>query len=212
MPDNSTQSELTVWTIGHSNHPWETFQDLLARHQIAVVADVRSSPYSSYTSQFDREAMRAALQNGNVGYHFFGDVLGGRPEAAEFYDKEGHVRYDRLAQSPGFQQGIERLLQVAAAGRLAILCGEEDPTQCHRRLLVARVLRQRGIAVVHIRGDGRAESEDHVAAEENFRKTKGQLSLFDTEDPEAWKSTQSVSAKKTPRNSSGPSANAEFGD
>ena len=191
-----------LWTIGHSNHPAETLFARLAQHGIEVVADVRSSPYSRYASQFNRETLAPALQHRAIQYVFLGDLLGGRVEDRSFYDDEGHVFYGQVAQSPGFLRGIERLLALAAEFHVAILCGEEDPTDCHRRLLVGRVLGERGLRIVHLRGDGRAQSESELAAEENFRKTKGQRSLFDTEEPIPWKSTQSVSPKKAPRSSS----------
>jgi uncharacterized protein (DUF488 family) len=208
----SAGPDLVVWTIGHSNHPLEKLLGLVEEQQIGVLVDVRSSPYSKYASHFDRESLQEALRTRNVQYLFLGDQLGGRPEGDEFYDKEGYVRYDRLAQSPGFQQGAERLLRGIASHRVAIVCGEEDPTHCHRRLLLGRVLGRRGVRVLHIRGDGRVQSEEELAAEEEFHKTKGQLSLFDTEDTEAWRSTQSVSPRKAPPSSSAHSASVESAD
>jgi len=202
----------TIWTIGHSNHPLETLLALLAQHRIQVVVDVRSSPYSRYASQFNREAFRPALQDRAVQYVFLGDLLGGRAEDPQFYDADGHVLYGRVAQSPGFRQGIERLLALLGQSRAALLCGEEDPAGCHRRLLVGRVLGERGVHVVHIRGDGRAQSETELAAEEHFRKTKGQQSLFDTEEPDPWKSIQSVLPRRAPPNSSRPCDGLESGD
>jgi uncharacterized protein (DUF488 family) len=193
----------TIWTVGHSNHPLETFCDLLARHRIEVVVDVRSSPYSRYASQFNREALGPALQGRGTEYEFLGDLLGGRVEDPRFYDDQGHVLYGRVAESPAFCRGIERLRGRIARFRVAILCGEEDPTACHRRLLLGRVLQERGVHVVHLRGDGRAQSEAELAAEEKFRKTKGQLSLFDSEEPGQWKSTQSVLPRRAPPSSSG---------
>ncbi len=193
-----------IWTIGHSNHPPETLFALLAQHRIEVVVDVRSSPYSRYVPQFNRETIGPALQGRAIEYLFLGDLLGGRVEDQRFYDEEGHVLYGQLAQSPGFCQGIERLLALGARSRVAILCGEEDPTDCHRRLLVGRVLGERGLRIVHLRGDGRAQSEAELADDEKFRKTKGQLSLFDTAEPIPWKSTQSVSPRKAPKTSSKP--------
>ena len=177
-----------------------------------MVVNVRSSPFSSYTPQFDGETVCEALHRRGIQYVFLGDVLGGRPEDPSFYDKEGHVRYDRVAQSPGFQRGVEQLLHAMAAHRVAILCAEEDPTHCHRRLLVGRVLAQHGARVQHVRADGRVRSEEEVAAEEMSRRTKGQLSFFDTEDPEAWRSPKPVSPAQSPRDDSIPSACAEFAD
>lgn len=199
MHDATPGPASTVWTIGHSNHPLDAFLDLLARRRIDVVVDVRSSPYSRYASQFNREAIGPALVDRAIQYLFLGDLLGGRAEDPGFYDEQGHVLYGRQAQSPGFRQGIERLLRWIGQFRAALLCGEEDPTNCHRRLLVGRVLQEQGVCVMHIRGDGRVQSEAEVAAEETFRKTKGQLSLFDTEEPGQWKSP-AVAATHPPEN------------
>ena len=205
MAAPAPESTSTAWTIGHSNHPIDVFIDLLTRHQIAVLVDVRSSPYSGYASHFNKEAIEHALRQRDVRYLFLGDMLGGRAEGEQFYDAAGYVLYAEVARSDKFQQGIRRLLDGVAKHRVALMCGEEDPAECHRRLLVGRVLRERGVCVVHIRGDGRAQSEDDLAAEEHFRKTGGQLSLFDLEEPDAWKSTQSVLPKNPPPSSSASS-------
>jgi hypothetical protein len=79
-------------------------------------------------------------------------------------------------------------------------------------LLVGRVLQDRGVCVIHLRGDGRAQTEAELAADEKFRKTKGQLNLFDTEEPGEWKSTQSVLPKRAPPSSSEPCERPESGD
>jgi uncharacterized protein (DUF488 family) len=209
---DASPGPLTIWTIGHSNHPLQAFLDLLARHQIELLIDVRSSPYSRYASQFNREAIRPALQQRKVQYLYLGDQLGGRAEDPRFYDQDGRVLYAAVAESPGFRQGIERLLEHLPAARTAILCGEEDPTECHRRLLVGRVLQDRGVRLIHLRGDGRAQTDVEVAAEEKFRKTKGQLNLFETEEPAQWKSTQSVLPKKPPPSFSESYEGPESGD
>lgn len=212
MSDAAASPTRALWTIGHSNHPLETFLALLAGHQIQVVADVRSSPYSRYASQFNREALVVALRQAAIDYVFLGDLLGGRAEDERFYDDQGHMLYGQMAQSPGFRQGIGRLLDGTAKFRVAILCGEEDPTDCHRRLLVGRVMREHGVRLMHIRGDGRVQTEEEIAADETFRKTKGQRNLFETEEPGEWKSTQSVLPKRTPPSFSASCEGPESGD
>jgi uncharacterized protein (DUF488 family) len=90
---------------------------------------------------------------------FLGRDLGGRPDGAEFYTADGKVDYARRAQAADFQAGIARLLGFARSRPTAILCAEEDPSRCHRRLLVTPAPVERGIAVEHIRGDGHLEAE-----------------------------------------------------
>jgi uncharacterized protein (DUF488 family) len=209
MCSTSASPAGTLWTIGHSNHPLEAFLDLLAQHHIELLVDVRSSPYSGYAAQFNREAIAPALRQRAIAYRFLGDRLGGRTDDPRYYDQQGRVLYGQLAESAGFRQGIEQLLGEIARRRVAILCGEENPTDCHRRLLVGRVARQRGVWVVHIRGDGRLQTEDQLAAEVQFQKTKGQLNLFDAEEPAEWKSTQSVLPRRAPPGFSTPCGGLE---
>jgi uncharacterized protein (DUF488 family) len=211
MEPKAPPAERTVWTIGHSNHPLEVFLDLLGQHRIELLVDVRSSPYSGHVSHFNREAIGGPLEAREIRYLFLGNLLGGRADDGRFYDQEGFVRYDRLADSPGFQQGIDQLLGQIETSRAALMCGEEDPAACHRRLLLGRVLAARGVCVMHIRGDGRSQSEQEIAAEQWFQKTKGQLTLFDTEEPDEWKSTRSVSPGRAQNSSSRPSSKHESG-
>jgi len=187
-----------LFTIGHSNHSMEHLLDLLRQHAIQVIADVRSSPYSKYTTQFDREALIEALRAAGFQYIYLGGELGGRPRGEDYYDAQGHVLYDKVAESSAFLEGLARLEKGLSDYRVAVLCAEEDPAGCHRRLLVGRVLSERGVEVDHIRGDGRVQSEaDLIAAE----PADNQLSLF--EEIEApWKSIPSVSLKKRQSSSS----------
>jgi uncharacterized protein (DUF488 family) len=200
---------LTVYTIGHSNHELEVFFGLLAAARIQTVADVRSHPFSRYATQFDRDRLPEALRQRGIEYLFLGEQVGGKPESGEFYDDEGHVRYDRLAGSPAFGQGLAVILDGIKARRLALMCSEEDPAECHRRRLIGRVLAARGVAVVHLRGDGRIQTEDDLAAEEQRARTRGQLSLFDLEEEQAWRSTRSASPKKARRSFSNSSGGEE---
>jgi uncharacterized protein (DUF488 family) len=202
----------TLWTIGHSNHPLDAFLDLLAQHRIEVLVDVRSSPYSRYADHFNREAIRPALHSRSIQYLYLGDLLGGRVEDQRYYDGDGRVLYGLLAESPGFCQGIERLSKGIEQFRVAILCGEENPANCHRRLLVGRVMQEHGVSLMHIRADGSVQSEAELAVEEAFRKTKGQKTLFETEEPDEWKSIQSVSPRKTPPSSLRLYDESESGD
>jgi len=134
------------------------------------------------------------------------------PTNRECYDNQGYVLYDRIAQTSEFKKGAERIVSGIKDYMAALLCGEEDPTNCHRRLLIGSVLQDNGVKIKHIRGDGRIESEETVSEREIFRKTKGQMSLFKDEEKKEWKSTQSVLQKKEQKNSSESSNNMESND
>jgi uncharacterized protein (DUF488 family) len=191
-----------LFTIGHSNHEIEVFLDLLRRHAIEAIVDTRSNPRSKYVPQYDRAALERTLEAAGIGYIHMGQALGGRPEGAHFYDEDGRVLYGQVAESPFFLEGLQRLETEMRETRVALLCAEENPSVCHRRLLIARVLRERGVSVTHIRGDGRVETEEQIAAEEAAAADDAQLSLFEHAKVPEWKSIPSVLPKRQPNDSS----------
>jgi uncharacterized protein (DUF488 family) len=182
-----------LFSIGHSNHALATFLELLRQHQIEVLVDLRSHPYSSYAPYFDLSSIKEAVASVGIKYIFMGKELGGRPDGEEFYDVEGHVLYWRVAESPLFLEGIGRLESGIVKFRVALMCSEENPSACHRRLLVGRVLASRGIQLEHIRGNGKVQTEGELQTEEERLLTNGQIAFFEERPQEkAWRSIQSV--------------------
>jgi uncharacterized protein (DUF488 family) len=146
----------TLYTVGHSNHPFEVLLGLLERHRIDAVADVRSTPFSRRNPQYNKQELAAALEAQGIAYVYLGVELGARSDDPEHY-REGRVDFDRLGASARFQAGLERLLTGARTRRIAALCAEKEPLDCHRTLLVSRQLVERGAAVAHILADGGLE-------------------------------------------------------
>jgi uncharacterized protein (DUF488 family) len=183
----------SLLTLGHSNHSPEHFQGLLSEHRVEVLVDVRSWPHSQYVEWVDRSSLPKVAKAVEAKYLFLGDRLGGRPDAADCYDEEGHVLYGKVAASADFRSGLARLRRGIGRYRVAIMCSEENPEHCHRRLLVAKVLLEEGISVTHVRGDGRTEVEPGP-----IDLSVG--SLFDEEE-RLWRSSRSVLRKRPPRTS-----------
>ncbi|NJD66810.1 MAG: DUF488 domain-containing protein [Chloroflexi bacterium] len=174
-----------IFTVGHSVHSPERFIDLLRDAGVEAVVDVRSQPFSRQHPHFDRRQLRELLRSAGISYAFMGDTLGGRPQDSSMYDSEGHVDYARVAASAAYQSGVSKLLKSIGKYRLALLCSEEDPAQCHRHLLVAKTLVQRGCPaddIVHIRSRGRRVTESELVH---------QLGLA-FEGGAKWRSPQSV--------------------
>lgn len=190
MPSPSGKPLLT---LGHSNHHPEHFQALLTEYEVEVLVDVRSWPHSRYVEWADRKTLPKMVAAVEVKYLFLGHQLGGRPDDGAFYDAEGYVLYARVAASEEFRTGIERLQRGVGQCRVAVMCSEENPESCHRRLLVAKVMLDEGFAVTHIRGDGRSEAEPGP-----IDPSEG--SLFDDEE-KLWRSSRSVSPKPPLRTS-----------
>jgi hypothetical protein len=192
----------SFFTIGHSNHTMDIWRALLRQHGVQVVVDARSSPYSKYVPQFDKELMKRSLEETGISYLFLGAELGGRPANPAYYDAKGRVLYSRLHDDARFQSAIARLETGIERFRVAVVCGEENPANCHRRLLIGRVLTEHGHTMLHIRGDGRLESDETVAAEAGKPLVDVQPALFAELDEDQWRSTASVLPKRAPASSS----------
>lgn len=146
---------LTIYTIGHSNHTTEAFIDLLHRHDIDLVIDVRSQPYSQWADQFNRELLHADLDQAGIDYAFMGDTLGGKPPDPRLYDPgQERPNYRRMETWPVYQRGMAALVNLARDHRLAVMCSEGDPKECHRHRLITQTLLAQGHRVRHIRSDG----------------------------------------------------------
>ena len=168
-PDSSV-----VFTIGHSNAPLENLLSLLHGKAIQILVDVRSSPYSRYVPQANREPLEAALRASGLKYLFMGEQLGGHPEGISVRDITGSLDYAKLADSERFREGMRRLMNGVAQYRVCLLCSEEDPGRCHRGLLIGKELKKCGVDVRHIRHTGQVESQ----AELETRLPPVQKTLF----------------------------------
>lgn len=174
---------IKILTVGHSNLPVEQFVELLQANGVDVLVDVRSTPYSRYNPQFNRESLARSLAAAGVEYAFAGEYLGGRPKDPTCYksgalpDEGGdylkQVDYQEVMERPWYRKGIARLVEMAQEQRLAIMCSEEDPLKCHRHHLLSRTLLQEGVTVLHIRSDGRVQDASELEKEEPV-----QLSFF----------------------------------
>ena len=147
-----------VLTLGHSNHPWPRFVELLEANQVACILDVRSMPASRRYPQFNRGAFEHGLKEAGIGYRFLGDRLGGRPKDTVCY-AGGAVDYARVAATQAFREGLDEAAGLARQKRCCLLCAERDPLDCHRSILVARHLAPKGFSVSHIHGDGAVETQ-----------------------------------------------------
>jgi uncharacterized protein (DUF488 family) len=181
-------------TIGHSNHPPNRFLDLVAANRIEIIVDVRSWPHSRYAMWADRVHLPALLRTVGCQHIHLGAELGGRPHEEHFYDETGHVLYARLSRTSSYRRGVDKLKRSLLAHRVAVMCSEENPRDCHRRLLIAKTLLDEGVSITHVRGNGCLEPEVGIEPPDGGR-------LFDDED-RWWKSSASVSHRRRQRTSS----------
>jgi uncharacterized protein (DUF488 family) len=145
-----------IYTIGHSTHSMDTFVQLLKSHLITAICDVRSKPYSRFNPQFNRERLKEELRQQNIAYVFLGLELGGRTTEPDCI-LDGRVQYKCLAKTEKFRKGIDRIERGMRDYRIALMCAEKDPINCHRMLLIGKYLKNRNIQIKHILEDGKIE-------------------------------------------------------
>lgn len=175
-------TEPVILTIGHSTHSIEKFLSLVEAHGVKAIADVRSAPYSRRHPQFSRDPLRQALEEHGIRYVFCGQELGARPEDPLCYDENGRVRYRRLAETSLFRSGIDLIVQESRECRIALLCAEKEPLECHRTLLVARELVARGLPVSHIHADGHLETQTEALARLPVMLKMSETDLFRSQE------------------------------
>lgn len=173
----------SIYTIGHSNHKIEDFIRLLRKHEISCIVDVRSAPYSRYYPQFNQDLLTLALREADIDYIYLGDKLGARP-ANKDCRLENRVDFECLAKTEEFKEGLTCLIEAASHNRLALMCAEKEPLQCHRTILICRHLRTHIPRIKHVTADGAIE--DHDDAERRLlRMLKIQPNLFEQEKTQA---------------------------
>jgi uncharacterized protein (DUF488 family) len=135
----------TIYTIGHGSTGVEDknldkFINILQHYSIKTLVDVRSYPVSSFATWFNKSYLEKELIKNKIKYRFAGKLLGGRPENDEYYDSEGHALYFKMAESKEYQEGLERLKEIAMISNTVVMCSEKDFRDCHRNLLISRTL------------------------------------------------------------------------
>lgn len=150
-----------IFTIGHSTHTIERFVELLRQHRVTAVADVRSVPYSRFQPQFNQNMLKETLKENGIAYVFLGKELGARSEDKTCYEN-GRVQYRRLAKTEAFQAGLDRVRSGSEEHRIALMCAEREPLECHRTLLVSRELVDSGVRVIHIHANGHPEPHEEA--------------------------------------------------
>ena len=201
-----------VFTIGHSNVPIDRFVALLRQAGVTAVADVRSVPTASRRFPwFSKSNLAKRLAGDGIDYTPMGDVLGGRPRDERLYC-DGIADYEAMAREPYYLDGLARLTEEAARSCICLMCAEREPLKCHRCLLVARSLAERGLAVGHILYDGTIEAQ--AATERRLLALTGKdCDLFAPGQPErlaaAYRQQAGEAAYRHPANSGKRTLTAE---
>ena len=155
--DNNDDTDNIIFTIGHSNHTIEKFIDLLKENNIEQVIEVRSTAKSSYLPHFNKQSLIYNLKKNGIQYLDRGKSLGGRPEDTSVLNNDNKILEDKIEEKVWYQDGIKELIKLSKQTRLALMCSEENPLNCHRGYVISHTLMKNGINIKHIRGSGKKD-------------------------------------------------------
>ena len=139
-------------------------------HEIDVVMDTRSAPASRRAAFANKRTMPALLEQAEMSYVYLGDSLGGKPSDDDLYGEDGKPDYRKMRSLESFQAGIDAVLELAELHTVVLMCSEEDPSKCHRHLLIEPAMLQRGVGLMHIRGDGSVQHSDTLSNNKAFAR------------------------------------------
>ena len=141
MPDGMSRhwEADTIFTIGHSTHPIETFVEMLKAYGIETLVDIRTVPRSRHNPQFSQDALMPTMESAGLAYRYMKD-LGGLRQARKDSPNMGWRNpsfrgYADYMQTPPFELAIVELVSLGKASRSAIMCAEAVPWRCHRSLV-----------------------------------------------------------------------------
>lgn len=168
-----------IYSIGHGSKKIEDFIKELNSFNINYLIDVRSSPYSKFNPQFNRELLKQELSNAGVTYVYLGDTLGGLPSDRSCY-VDGKVEYNLIKEKEFFKEGLQRLITANEKNlNVAVMCSESKPEKCHRSKLIGQALLKHNISMIHILSVDKIKGQVTVMNELN--RGKHFIDLFNEE-------------------------------
>jgi uncharacterized protein (DUF488 family) len=174
MPLEDILTTIPIYTIGYGNRSIEDFVKLIQGYDIKFLVDVRSQPYSRFNPDFSKDALEKRLRQHSIRYIFMGETLGGRPKDSSCY-VDGRVDYAMVREKSFYQKGISYLHTAWGKQlRIALMCSEAKPQECHRTKLIGNTLTEQNIDVAHIDEAGATKTQLQI----NQMLTDGQPTLF----------------------------------
>jgi uncharacterized protein (DUF488 family) len=152
---SNKESELTVYTIGHSTRTLEEFLEALQTYHITLLIDVRTAPHSRHNPQFNKEALPAILKPIGVKYLHLPEIGGLRHPKADSTNlalqNPSFRGYADYMQTKEFTDALLKIVALARENCVALMCAEALPWKCHR-ILISDALVARHVMVLHIIG------------------------------------------------------------
>lgn len=176
-----------LFTIGHSIHELDEFVLLLSQYKIDYVLDVRSTPYSNYAENYNREILDKYLPQHKIHYSYMGTYFGARQENKTLYSQEGYLDFEKVRSTSLFLKGVDNVKKGLSQGHnIALMCTEKDPFDCHRAIMVARGFELEGSDIKHILFDGSLMDQKELDNRllDKYFPNRNQLTIFDYDKPQ----------------------------
>ena len=177
----------TVYTIGYSGFSIEDFIATLKLYNVSVVVDVRSSPFSNYFPEYNKDSLEIILKTHGIHYRNYADSFGARQNDRKYYCREGYLDFDVFSKSEAFLKGFTKMCNSMEQNYIfALMCAEKDPICCHRTILVGRTFFERGYNVVHLLANGSTTTQKEINTRllEKYYPDRDQMTLFDAPQDE----------------------------
>lgn len=155
--------EIEIYTLGHSNYPFDKFINILKKYNINCVVDIRAIPYSKYNTQYNKEFFQANLKKLGYTYIYMADEFGAKRKTRQSYNNEGYADFEKVILENDFKKGIERLKVGCNKDYKIVLLGAmQEPIRCPRSILVGKELVKEGFDVKHIMHEGDLKTQSNL--------------------------------------------------
>lgn len=151
---------MEIYTLGHSNYPFNKFIEILKKYNINCVVDIRAIPYSKYNTQYNKEFFQTNLKKLGYTYIYMADEFGAKRKIRVSYNNEGYADFAKVILEDDFNKGIERLkIGCDKSYKIVLLGAMQEPIRCPRAILVGKELVKEGFDVKHIMHEGNLNTQ-----------------------------------------------------
>lgn len=172
--------KIEIYTLGHSNYPFDKLIEILNKYNINCLVDIRAIPYSKYNTQYNKEFFQSNLKKLGYTYIYMADEFGAKRKTRESYNNEGYADFEKVIFEDDFKRGIQRLKIGCEKGyKIVLLAAMQEPIRCPRAILVGRQLVKEGFDVKHIMHEGDLKTQDDLEDQllEKYFEGRNQLTI-----------------------------------
>lgn len=176
-----------IYTIGYTAFSINEFIETIKNFGISCVIDVRSSPFSNYYTDYNKDTLERTLKEHNILYRNYANEFGARQTNHAFYSGD-IVDFDKFIKSTQFLEGVSKVKKGIERGyKFVLMCAEKDPIKCHRSIMLGKGFSENGFDVKHIVSKTEIESQRELEERllEMYHQDRFQLTLFGGEQSDS---------------------------